>query len=474
MNPQAVLLAGFEGTELPKWLEQRLRDGLAGVCLFATNVASTAQLRELTDAIVAANPHAIIAIDEEGGDVTRLYQSVGSPFVGNAVLGRLDDASLTFDLAQRVGLELAAVGVNVTFAPDADVNSTALNPVIGVRSFGDDPELVARHTSAWVEGLESTKVASCAKHFPGHGDTVLDSHVALPRVDAPRELLDSRELLPFAAAITAGARTIMTSHLLVPALDPDQVATFSRAILRDLLRAELGFKGVVVSDALDMAGASAGRGIPAAAVAALVGGCDLLCIGTKNTDAQLADIAAAIDAALADGTLGTADFEAAAARVSALGRELAATRLQPFKVPGEVPGASAVKRAFDVSSQALATLERSTSIALVRMETQASIAVGESPWGPWGLPGVTAAATVSASEQAAAAIAGLDPAATIVAIGRDNHRHPLAGELREAAGARDIVFVDMGWPERGSGFADIATYGASKVAGAALLELVTP
>ena len=228
---------------------------------------SRAQVRALTDAIRAANPLALIAIDEEGGDVTRLYYATGSPYPGNALLGRIDDLDLTAEVARSVALELRAVGVNLNFAPDADINSNPDNPVIGVRSFGADPELVSAHTAAWVAAHEAEGVAVSAKHFPGHGDTAQDSHLALPVVDLPLEELRERELRPFLAAIQAGARTIMSSHVLLPQLDPDRPATFSRAILDGVLRGELGFEGVIVSDALDMVGASGEIGIPAAAVA---------------------------------------------------------------------------------------------------------------------------------------------------------------------------------------------------------------
>src|SRR5690554_1985066 len=284
MSALATLMPGFEGTDLPNWVERRLREGMGGVCLFATNVESPAQLARLTEAIRAANPNAVISIDEEGGDVSRLYQREGSPFPGNAVLGRLDDTDLTYAVGEQVGRELRAVGVNLTLAPDVDINSNAANPVIGVRSFGATPDLVARHGVAWTRGVQSMAVAANAKHFPGHGDTAQDSHVARPTVDASLETLRTRELAPFVAAVSGGVQTIMTSHIMVPALDPDNVATFSKATLTDLLRGEYGFEGVIVSDALDMAGASGEIGIPAAAARALAAGCDLLCIGTANTD----------------------------------------------------------------------------------------------------------------------------------------------------------------------------------------------
>ncbi len=479
LNPLAVLMPGFEGTTLPQWLDALLRDGLVGVCLFATNVESPEQLRTLTDAIYAANSHAVVTIDEEGGDVTRLYQAAGSPFPGNGILGRLDDESLTAAVGKQVGRELAAVGVGMTLAPDADVNSTALNPIIGARSFGADPAAVARHTAAWVSGVESTGVASCAKHFPGHGSTVQDSHLALPRIDADAETLWARDLPPFVAAIQAGTQAIMSAHIIVPALDPDFPATFSRPILRDLLRARMGFRGVVVSDALDMAGASAGRGIPAAAVAALHGGCDLLCIGTANTDEQMRSIAAAIADAVGSGDIDEAEARGAADRVADLGTRLArargATTRERAIQRGIVPGVTAevVARAFEVSTHARNACSRKRPISLIRLETAPSIAVGASPWGPFAVPGVEAAATAS-PETDPESVADAVPAGSLaVVIGRDNHRHGVARPVVDALKARhDVVVVDMGWPDPDAGLADIATYGASRLAGEALLGVV--
>jgi beta-N-acetylhexosaminidase len=317
-NPAAVLLPGFVGTVLPEWLAAWLRRGLAGVCVFGNNILSLEQLRSLTDEIRAANPNALIAIDEEGGDVTRLHQAAGSPYPGNAILGRIDDVDYTESVARTVGWDLRRAGSNLDFAPDVDINSTPDNPVIGVRSFGADAALVARHSAAWVRGLESTGVASSSKHFPGHGDTAADSHLDLPVIDLPIERLRERELLPFEAAIAAGSRTIMTSHILLPQVDAAGPATFSSVTLQELLRGELGFDGVIVSDALDMKGASGEIGIAGAAVRALAAGCDLLCIGTENTDAQLAEIEREIERALADGRLGASRLADAAGRTEAL------------------------------------------------------------------------------------------------------------------------------------------------------------
>ncbi len=161
---------------------------------------SSDQLRALTADLRSEREDVIVAIDEEGGDVTRLEAATGSSYPGNAALGVVDDATLSERVAASLGAELAAAGVNLDFAPVADVNTNPQNPVIGIRSFGADADLVGRHVAAFVCGLQSAGVAACAKHFPGHGDTSVDSHLALPVVDA----VDSQALLPFHAAIEAG------------------------------------------------------------------------------------------------------------------------------------------------------------------------------------------------------------------------------------------------------------------------------
>lgn len=458
LSAAGTLMPGFEGTDLPEWLRLRLSNGLGGVCLFATNVASPGQLRELTDAIRAANPLAVIAIDEEGGDVTRLFQDVGSPYPGAAILGRLDDVSLTRAVAERVGRQLRAVGVTLNFAPDADINSSDDNPVIGTRSFGADPALVARHTAAWVDGLQSTGVAASAKHFPGHGDTATDSHLALPVVDLPLSVLRERELVPFAAAIEAGTATIMTSHILLPQLD-EVPATFSPRILGELLRGELGFTGVIVSDALDMRGASGTTGIPDAAVRALAAGCDLLCIGTANTDPQLGEIEAAVAAAVSDGRLNAARVADALSRVAALGAAGAAMLSEAQADPEPVFALDRTMSAFDVAAGAPALLDEH---ALVQLDTTANIAVGPAPWGP-----AAAGAPVLVLREGEPLP---DGDRQLVVIGRDNHRREWTRAVIDAARARDprTLVVDMGWPSADRRYADVATFGASRHVGQAL------
>jgi len=452
-SPAAVLLPGFSGTELPDWLRDRLAAGLAGVCLFGENIEDAAQLRALTDAIRAANPRAVIAIDEEGGDVTRLHYASGSPYPGAAVLGRLDDTALTARVARAVARDLVAAGVTLNLAPDADVNSNPGNPVIGVRSFGADATLAARHVAAWTAAHEAEGVATSAKHFPGHGDVAVDSHLGLPVLDLDVEALRERELVPFRAAIAAGASTVMTSHISLPRVDPTGPATFSAPVLEGLLRGELGFAGAIVSDALDMAGASGGIGIPAAAVRALAAGVDLLCIGTRNTAEQLDDIEAVIRAAVEGGALPIARLAEAADRVAALG-----SRPRPASVdPVPLPDAAELVRALDVAPGA----HPPPGARIVQFETTASIAVGVVPWGP-----AAAGAPVTVVRPGDPL-----PDGPLVLVGRDNHRHePVRAAIDAARASRPVLVVDMGWPSDDRRYADVATFGASRAMGEALLS----
>ncbi|KRE21156.1 glycoside hydrolase family 3 protein [Agromyces sp. Soil535] len=476
-----TLLPGFDGTEAPDWVLRLLAEGLGGVCLFGQNVADAGQLRALNAALRTANPLAVVAIDEEGGDVTRLFYDRGAPYPGNAVLGRIDDTELTERVARAVGEALVATGCTVAFAPDADVNSDADNPVIGVRSFGADPELAARHVAAWVRGIQSTGVAASAKHFPGHGDTSSDSHLALPVVDVPLETLRDRELVPFRAAIAAGTRTIMTSHILLPRLDAEQPATLSPRIVHGLLRGELGFEGVIVTDALDMQGASGVHGIPEAAVRALAAGCDLLCIGSDNTDAQLGEIAAGIEDAIRSGRLPAERVREAAARVRELGASAptvpatdVGAAIEPRHSPEELARFAA---AFDVTDAARSRLVASARIGtVVRVDTVANIAIGVAPWGPFAAAAASGEPTwlddallvVLAADTPLAAPASLP--GPVLVVGKDLHRHPFAVAAIDALRAErdDVVTVDMGWPSDDRAVADIATFGASRLVGEAL------
>ncbi|WP_169988358.1 glycoside hydrolase family 3 protein [Microbispora sp. H10836] len=316
----AVLQPGFEGTEPPAWLRRALAEGLGGVVLFARNVAGLEGTAALAAELRRERPDVVVAVDEEGGSVTRLEAAGGSSWPGNMALGVAGDEALTRRVARQIGRMVAAAGVTLDYAPVVDVNADPRNPVIGVRSFGSDPEEVGRHGAAWIEGLQSAGVAACAKHFPGHGDTVTDSHLALPAVRASREVIERRDLPPFRAAIAAGVRAVMCGHLLVPAVDA-LPATLSRAVLTGLLREELGFEGLVVTDAIEMRAVAALHPPGEIAVRALAAGADAICVGVSSARGEsVYALRDAITGAVREGRLAEERLAEAAGRV----RDLAA------------------------------------------------------------------------------------------------------------------------------------------------------
>lgn len=227
------------------------RHRVRAVVLLQRNLIDRTQAKQLIGELRRRmGAGAIIAIDQEGGSVVRTRDF---PFPPSAMsLGASNDPDLAFRVGAATGRALASLGINWNFAPVLDVNSNPLNPVIGDRSFGADPERVSRLGLAWAQGCMGAGVAACVKHFPGHGDTHEDSHLGLPSVDKPRERLDQMELVPFQAAARAGLPGFMTGHLVFPALDPNRPATLSPVILHDLLRTTWGFEGVVITDAMDM------------------------------------------------------------------------------------------------------------------------------------------------------------------------------------------------------------------------------
>ncbi|WP_030709880.1 glycoside hydrolase family 3 protein [Streptomyces sp. NRRL F-2580] len=474
----AVLQPGFEGTTAPAWLLRRVGEGLTAVGLFGRNIASPEQLAALTAQLRAERDDVLVAIDEEGGDVTRLEVRGGSSFPGNLALGAVDDTGLTRDVARELGRRLAECGVNLNWAPSADVNSNPDNPVIGVRSFGADTHLAARHTAAYVEGLQASGVAACTKHFPGHGDTSVDSHHALPRIDVDLDTLQARELIPFKAAIEAGTKAVMSAHILVPALDPTRPATLSPQILTGLLRKELGYEGLIVTDGMEMNAIAGTYGIERGSVLAIAAGADAICVGGGLADeATVLRLRDALVAAVREGTLPEERLADAAARV----RELAAwtCRARPDARPegsrASGIGLTAARRALAVTGA-----PRPLSAPYVATLTPvANIAVGdETPWGVAEELAALVPATASGRYPEGAPAEAILAAAgdrTVVVVVRDAHRHPWMERAVEAlvAARPDTVVVEMGLPmaaPRGSVY--IATHGASRVCGRAAAEVI--
>lgn len=466
-----TLLAAYPGPVPPDWAVDLLADGLAGHTLFGTNIHDPAQVAATTAALRAGRPDVLIAIDEEGGDVTRLAHATGSPYPGNAALGAVDDVTLTRQVYAAIGAELAALGINLDLAPTVDVNTADENPVIGTRSFGADPARVAAHSAAAVAGLQSAGVAACAKHFPGHGATVADSHYELPTVDVPPAVLRERDLPPFAAVVDAGVRAVMTAHIRVPALTGDGPATFSRAVLVDLLRREYGFTGAVITDALEMKGAAlAAGGVGPAAVRALAAGADLLCIGAKVDADLVAHVVEEIVVALDDGRLDRARVEEAAGRAAELAAWTAAGGTAATTPDGL--GYAAALRAVRVEGDV-------TGLAaplVVQVHAASTIAEGRVPWGLG--PHLAGAEVVRAvagetDPDELRRLAGERP---IVLVGRHLHRLPGARELVEAlAATHPVTVVEMGWPGgwRPTGArAFVTTYGASHANGRAAAQVL--
>ncbi|RFS85907.1 glycoside hydrolase family 3 protein [Actinomadura spongiicola] len=466
---RGTLLPSFPGPTAPRWLLDELEAGLAGVTLFALtgNVQSPESLAALTAQMRKAGDP-FVTIDEEGGDVTRLGgHQTGSPYPGNAALGAVDDPELTRRIYRSLGAELAEVGVNFNFAPSVDVNTADDNPVIGTRSFGSDPDLVARHAAASVTGTQEAGVAACAKHFPGHGATVDDSHLSIPLVDADLDLLDRRELVPFRAAIEAGTRAVMTGHLNLPTITRGVPATLSPAAITGLLRERLGYEGVIVTDALDMEGASGAIGIPEASVRALIAGADLLCLGPNEHAETLRATLAAIGAAVQTGRLSPDRLRASAERTQRLKEWLAAP--SPAVID-RAAGLEAARRAIRVSGS-LPGWESAPLV--VESEATGNIAVGPTPWGlgPWAPDAIHADGADGTEDQAIARARGRG----LVVVLRDAHRH--AGQRALATAllrARpDTVVVEMGLPVWRPGSAVyMATYGAAAANAQAAAELL--
>jgi beta-N-acetylhexosaminidase len=487
-----VLLPGFAGTrDLPDWLPARLERGLGGVVLFARNCIDDEQVARLVSLLRAHRPDLLVAIDEEGGDVTRLDAARGSPYPGALVLGVADDVDATAATAESIAVRLDGLGIDWNFAPVADVNTNPRNPVIGVRSFGADPALVARHVGAFVTGTQGAGIVSCVKHFPGHGDTAQDSHLDLPVVSADLATLRESALVPFRAAVDAGARSVMTAHLLVPALDPDLPSTLSAAAVHGLLREELGFSGAVVSDALEMAGVAATFGVARAAVMALSAGCDVLCLGGEADMEPLVEAASsAIVAAVRSGELSQTRLREAVARVESMRAWRAGAR-RP-KTPRARSRASTER--LDRAARAAVRIDGDPRLApgpvlLVELVPVPTIAVGDTTWGiaePLRRARPDTVTIRLDAEQARApdVVQALDALAAaggraVVLVVRDAARHPWQDAVldRLVAAFPTAVVVEVGLPgpsashgRRPQGW--IWTHGAGRVSASAAVDVL--
>jgi beta-N-acetylhexosaminidase len=318
-----LLGVGFDGADLPARYQELLESGTVGnLILFRRNIVSPRQVSALTQAIQdaarrsRAGHSAAIMVDQEGGTVVRMPESTGfTHFPGARALGAAGSETLTYRAARVTGAELRAVGVNWNLAPVLDVNNNPANPVIGVRSFGSDPEQVSSHALAAIRGYQDAGLATSGKHFPGHGDTHTDSHYDLPLIAHRRERLDAVELVSFRRAIAAGVDAILTAHVYFPALEPQDgiPATLSEAVLTGLLRRELGFDGVISTDCLEMDAIRRRFTPEETALRALEAGVDLLLI-SHTLEVQMA-MQGAILSAVRSGRLAEARLDESVARI---------------------------------------------------------------------------------------------------------------------------------------------------------------
>jgi beta-N-acetylhexosaminidase len=282
-----LVMVGLDQPRVPEGLGRLLRrHPLGGVFLFGAALGAEAETAALTaDAQAASRLPMLIAVDQEGGRLQEWGPPHRDPLPRAADLGAQfatsGDPDVVLTVARRVGRELRAGGINVDFAPVLDVHTNPDNPIIGDRSFGSDPQLVGEVGVLFIEGLHEQRVVACGKHFPGHGDTAQDSHLALPTVSHDAARLQRVELAPFVRSIAAGLQMIMTAHVLYPALDRQRPATVSPAILHNLLRERLGFDGVVITDDLKMQGIRDEYDLLEGGVAAIEAGCDLLLTATE-------------------------------------------------------------------------------------------------------------------------------------------------------------------------------------------------
>src|SRR5689334_15666085 len=308
-------MVGFLGTRVSQDLAAFITEyNPGGVILFSRNLESIEQIVELTNDLQRCSPKSplLIAIDQEGGRVSRLPKGF-TIFPPCELIGRCHSGELAYAAGATIAKELRAVGINMNMAPVLDVNSNSDNPVIGDRAFGSSADTVIEMGLVTAAGLQDSRVVACGKHFPGHGDTNVDSHKELPVVEAPRERLEAVEFPPFRRAAAAGIATLMTAHVLYRALDDQLPATLSPNIITHLLREEMGYDGVVLTDDLEMHAIVDHYGSGEAAVRAFLAGCDMLLI-CKERDREIAAFEA-MEKAVASGTIGTSRLDQSVARI---------------------------------------------------------------------------------------------------------------------------------------------------------------
>jgi beta-N-acetylhexosaminidase len=375
-----LIMVGFEGTQANEAIETHIRKRfVGGIVLFSRNIQSPQQTAELTNELqrlaeaTARQIPLFIGIDQEGGWVIRLKEGA-TVLPGNMALGATDSTELAERAGEITAVELAAVGVNLNFAPVMDVNNNPDNPVIGRRSFGESPELVSRLGISYIRGLQRNGVLATVKHFPGHGDTTVDSHFELPTVNHDLERIHALELQPFRAAIDADVAAIMTAHIIYPAFDADRPATLSPTILTDLLRKELGFDGLLITDDMEMKAIDDRYRSGEAAVMAVEAGADIVMV--LWTPAKQIEVFDALLSAIKSGRISQARLDQSIERIlKSKGAAFERRFVDPDAV-GTTVGAEAHKQlAQTIASRAITVVRNRDNILPLRLKPETSVLI---------------------------------------------------------------------------------------------------
>ena len=429
---------GFGGAVVPEWIKPWLENGLGSVTLFASNTPNFEAAAHLIKELRSYNPEVIITIDEEGGDVTRLFVREGSRYPTPALLGQCDDEGLTYSSYNSMGTTLRELGVDITYAPVADVVAFQNNPIVGVRSFGMSTELVARHVGQAVKGLQDAGVGACVKHFPGHGAVLEDSHHDLPHIKMDLSDYEKQHIFPFKQAINSGVAGVMIGHLIVEALDKKLPASLSSKVIRDYLRGVLNFDGLVVSDALDMGAIGGPTKLHESALMALTAGADLLCFSGMGDQSQF--VSSSFDwikSAIDSGSFSIESLEKSEQRIVnwRQGNQVKIQNSSSVDFKKLIQG-------FEVSGSV--ELEPGV-INLVEIGTKPTIAAGDVSWGMHReLRAVGIACDIHASDAET-----LSTKKLVIAF-RDAYRDaPLLATLNRLYDRYpEAIFIDMGWPTR--------------------------
>ncbi|MEP7111920.1 MAG: glycoside hydrolase family 3 N-terminal domain-containing protein [Ilumatobacteraceae bacterium] len=469
----ACLLGSFVGTSAPPWLLRAVRDGLGGVLLFAQNVIDDHQVTDLCAQLRDARADVVIAIDEEGGDVTRLDAVCGSDTPSPAAFGFVDDVRLTADAYASLGQRVRSLGIDLTLAPCADINSNAHNPIIGVRSFGTTAEGVSRHVVAAVAGFHRGGVSVSAKHFPGHGDTSADTHLGPARVPASMATLTERELVPFAAAVDARVDAILTAHLVADAVDVEPVSVSS--LWTRQLRDVMGFDGVIITDALDMDAVAEGRGIAGvadAAVLALRAGADFLCLGSNFDDPMTTQVIDSVVAALGDARLQRTTLDRCRQRIALLRRPPSTnSRFESSAARVVAARAIAVDGHLSVGPYAVLECRPPGNNACFNVSWGITEALRNHGWS------TASISATDAIEPVVAALIRVAGALPILVVVRDTCVHPWQTVVVDSlvrARPSSVAVVELGWPGlRPAGTtAYVVSHGAARSSAHAVIDLL--